>query len=430
MRRSCFFRSGFALSLVCMLAAACHRGPTPEAETVASPAVTLRPSRVLTSLPGSRGVVLGEVRRVARIDRHGYRAALEVIQPLSGPFAAEEVLELGWEELATGRAPRLQVGRRFLVVVEPLPRTTLWLNRVPAALRTDHFVAIAGAGEALLPEPAEPTVKAVVTYLTEPNRETPEGEAAALLRLVGSRAESGLLLEAIHLLREQADFIPREQGETTGILAGILRDTAQSPLIRIELLHLVEARRWQALKGVVEELLPSPGDLGLAALQARIALDPTLPKEAMTGLLRSFDPVRRAIGIRAFAASEESGSTELEALWGEERDESVRQAILETLARQRGRNAVPFLLKALGDESPTIRVASGTELAQLGPEIVPALLQGATTGSFLEVQGVILALDRLGSPGAAALQKLAVEHADERVRTLAQMALGRMPGDH
>jgi HEAT repeat protein len=107
----------------------------------------------------------------------------------------------------------------------------------------------------------------------------------------------------------------------------------------------------------------------------------------------------------------------------------VRVAALERLARLEGRAALEPLLDAFDDEDAAVRRAAALHAAAFGPEVVPRLREIATGRPWPAPESAVLALRFANeAESRAALAQLAEEHPDERVRSLAALALGRDVG--
>jgi HEAT repeat protein len=150
-----------------------------------------------------------------------------------------------------------------------------------------------------------------------------------------------------------------------------------------------------------------------------------LPGEREGALLAS-----PSAAVRAAAASVAGPAqvTRLADLLRRDPAPSVRLAALRRLARLEGPAALESLLDAFDDADPAVRNEAALHAAAFGPEVVPRL-QDVAGWPWPASQSAVLGLSHSNNDAArAVLAKLAEEHPDERVRTLAQIALGRSIG--
>jgi HEAT repeat protein len=107
----------------------------------------------------------------------------------------------------------------------------------------------------------------------------------------------------------------------------------------------------------------------------------------------------------------------------------VRVAALKRLARLEGPASLDALLDAFDDEDGAVRKEAAEHTAAFGPDVVPRLRDAATRWPWPASQTAVLALRTANCPESrTALVELADQHEDERVRTLAALALGRAIG--
>jgi HEAT repeat protein len=108
---------------------------------------------------------------------------------------------------------------------------------------------------------------------------------------------------------------------------------------------------------------------------------------------------------------------------------AVRAAAAIALADTHTAWGLDAALPALADSDPQVRSAAAQALAALGANAVPTLDRVARTRPA-EARGAITALSLAGPTGLAAVRRLAVELADERLRDFARLALGEGPHAH
>jgi HEAT repeat protein len=113
--------------------------------------------------------------------------------------------------------------------------------------------------------------------------------------------------------------------------------------------------------------------------------------------------------------------------------DEVRAAAAEALAQRADPAAADDLVTALRDPAPDVRVAAMQGLADIGAGALPALRREIWEGDPSRPEGTpsaVLALALAGPDGVAELQRVAHEHPSEKVRRLAEIALGRLPEKH
>jgi len=108
-------------------------------------------------------------------------------------------------------------------------------------------------------------------------------------------------------------------------------------------------------------------------------------------------------------------------------DPAVRSAARKALV-QRGKAAVPVLIRALRSESELARESAATALGEIGPdakEAVPALIQGLKDASFWVRGSAAMALGKIGAKEAvpALIQALKEKDESDWVRDAAATAL-------
>ncbi len=372
-------------------------------------------------------VAIGSVSGVRRLDRHGYAAMFAVEQALGGTCSRDSRLQLGWEELATGRASRFADGDRLLVALDTIPRLSLWYERFAAELKRGPVFTPAANGDAFL-----------VLSSTSDSRETAEGvrdyrrnheagddaaQLAALTRIVGA-TEPRLALAAVARLEAIAGTrhdLPTSVSESLG---AIVRDPTRSPALRAALLGVIERSRWAALREPVAAIAVPETDVFAASLRALAALDGGLPQDRVVRLFEHSDPA-----VRAVAAENAQDADRLDRLPSLLRDDPsarVRSAAAGALVRRRGLDAFASVRPAFADPAPEVRVALADAFAAVGAAAVASLEELFREGTFEEARGAALALDHIGAAGRAALERMAHTAVDERKRNLAAIALGRL----
>lgn len=380
----------------------------------------------LAAAESAAEVVVGRVRAPARLDLHGWRAEVVVERALRGVREPGAVVAIGWEELSTKRPPRFADGARVALALEPLPPGSLWSGRFP---RRDA-VAVAARGEAFVREPTDAALEPLAVWLALPasEREGPRGVAA--LAALAARGEEPLARAALARLDRVGGLAERVAGPAAESLAALLADRGRPLALRREAFGLTGRRGLRALEPALEELASTPSEVQGPALDALARLRGGLAPERTADLLRADDPAVRAAAVRRG----EVAPAALTSLLSRDPDADVRAAAAEALAERTDPAAAEPLVRALGDDASPVRAAAMRALAGLGPEAALPALRREIWDELAREPGrsssAVLTLALLGSEGVAELQRIAHEHPSERVRRVAELALGRLPEDH
>jgi HEAT repeat protein len=375
-------------------------------------------------------VVIGRVRAPERIDLQGWRAALVVERSLRGGRAAGDELAIAWEELAPKRPPRFVDGGRVVVALEPLPPGSLWSQRFPKR----DALAVAARGEAFLRDPEAGTLDPLAAWLSlaPEARETAPGiEALAELARTGEpRVAASALqrLDGVSLLAERV--FGSEAAVKT--LAALLADPARPPELRRQALDLAARRALRPLEPAIEAQAAQASDVQGAAVDALARLRGGLPASRAAELLRSPDPAVRAAVARR--AGDGLKPEKLRALLASDPAGEVRGAAAEALAAREGVAAMDPLVAALRESDPAVRGGAMRGLAGLGAAALPGLRreiwETSATAPPNRLAGALFTLAMIEPDGVAELQRIAHEHPSERIRKLAELALGRIRDKH
>jgi hypothetical protein len=383
--------------------------------------------RLLEAAEQAPATLVGEIRAPEQLDRHGWTALLAVELSLSGPAAAGRELRIAWEELAESRAPRFAAGERVLLSLEPLPGASLWRERFPEAARRREVSAVAMAGDAFLRRPAGRDVTLLQHYLAlAPAARAGAPGAARLVDLV-AEAESALAADALRRLDAHAQLDAELGAENAARLAGALLRPGADEGFRSALAELIGRRQLASARPTLLELARRDPPPPPAVFEALALLDGELAPELAARLLAAAPPEQRRVAAR-HASGPGAGAT-LERLLRADPAPEVREAAVERLADLRGEAALDALSRALSDSAPAVRGSAARRLALLGtPGVTP--LQSAAEGSDLEAaSAAVVGLGLSSAPEARdALRELAAGHPDERLRKLAELALGRPLG--
>lgn len=383
---------------------------------------------LLPAAEGAVAVVEGRIAAPEQLDRHGWRAALVVERTLAGPPAPGEALVIAWEELGSRRPARFAEGGRVLVALEPLPPGSLWTKRFP--LR--DALAIAARGEAFLRDPDPATLDALEAWLRLPGaeRDAPVGvEALARLAAAG---EPRVAAAALARLDRTPELAERAGDRATEALARLVTDGGRPLELRQAAIALVGRRSIASLAPTLEAITATPSPLRGPALDALGQLRGGLAADRVAELLGDQDPAVRAAAVRR--AGPEIGAARLRSLLRSDPAGEVRAAAATALAANEASDASDDLVWALRDEAPPVRQAAMQAFAGLGVSAIPALRREIWEAAPSETSGAtasaVLTLGLLGPEGATELQRIVHEHPSQKVRQLAELALGRLPDRH
>lgn len=362
--------------------------------------------------------VVGVIRTPTAVDRHGYEARLHVERVLTGTFETGSLHRIAWEELARGRPARFRDGERVLVALEPLPRTTLWRARFPDG----EGYAVADRGEAFLRNPDAESVEALAAFLALAGSLREREPGVEVLARIAARGEPSIAATAIERLRAISELDTRLSEPAVAELEALLADDDRPESLRRALLALAADRSLAALRPAVITL-DRPGEpLRAAALDALAAIDGGLEPARIEALLEADDPTLRAAGVRHAAAPRFATAV---ARLASDPDPRVRAAAVARLLADRRENAIDLVSPALFDTDPTVREAAVRGLGALGAASVPALERIALAQPSPGAAAPLASLTLAGPKGRSALERIAVEHSDEKTRALARTFLGR-----
>jgi hypothetical protein len=409
---------GVAFALACVIAGAVAAQTAPAGLPPAAGGRDL-----VEALEAAPLAVVGTIESQRSLDARGWRAQLVVETVLSGTAPPLPRLDIAWEELVAARPPRFAAGDHVLVALEPLAPGSLWRQRVPDLADLARFLAIAQRSEAFLREPPAGSVLLLQHYLALPRelRASPAGQR----HLVALVDEAPLSL-AISAARRLAML---ERGNAVGapeatLVLHALARGGNEPDLGPSLLSWIERTQPVGLVPALDAALAASAPPPIF-VRARGRLGDGLPAERARVLLASPSPELRA------AAADVAGPAEakrLAVLARDDRAPEVRSAALRRLVRVDASAALAPLLDACSDGDSAVRAAAAQQLTAFGPEVVPRLAPVAER-PWPAPECAVAALARIGGDEArAALERLAAEHGDERVRTLAEVALGRPIG--
>jgi HEAT repeat protein len=328
--------------------------------------------------------------------------------------------------LAKGRAQRFAPGDLLLVAIEPLPPGSLWDERFPGARAGGGVVAVAARGDAYLRHPTQADVDLLATYLALPAEQRDKTAGVTALSRAIAEASPGLAVSALARLESVGDIEARLDAESVRWLEQSMLDRERPAALRRDLVRIAGDRKIAKLRRALERLAEPDGDLQPQALAAVAVLAGGFERRRLDELLASPAPELRAVGAR-FARSPELRAR-LAGLVAEDPSPPVRAAAATSLLSVAGLEAFKEVVPALADTEPSVRLAAVEAVRGLGEEAVLPLAELVRGGTVEEATGAVLALDQIGGAGKAVLLETATQHPDERIRHLAQLALGRMPG--
>jgi HEAT repeats len=364
---------------------------------------------------------VGVIEDRRALDATGWRASLAVESVLTGG-AAPERLVIAWEELASSRPPRFANGDRVLLALEPLAGGSLWRKRFPEPTALLAARTPAQRGTAFLRQPSQGSLSLLQHYLLLPAelRGGPAGQRH--LTALAADAERALAVSAARRLTELSGEGTLGAEDAAVALRALARGESDAELAGWLLLW-VEREQPVGLAPALDAALEAPAGAPAIFVQARGLLGDGLPAERERVLLASPSAPRRA------AAAGVAGPAQVDRLADLVRRDpapEVRVAALRRLARLEGPASLDTLLDAFDDADGSVRSQAALHAAAFGPEAVPRVQAVASGWPWPASQTAVIALRHSNSAESrAALEELAAEHPDERVRAIAALALGR-----
>ena len=380
-------------------------------------------SALLPAAETARATVAGRVADVKRLDRAGYAATIQVDRVLSGAVQPGQSLRIGWEELFPARPPRLADGQRVVLALDDLPQTSLWRQRFPDG---DSVFAIAAHGDAWLVDPRAGDLDLLAAY-AELGARPPSAARATALSRIAAGATPVLADAAVARLESLPDA---HSGLDAAAVERLMRTAAdaQKPLpLRRDIVALAGHARLSAATGVLESLAQPGAPLEAAALTALAEIRGGLPSTQVEALLERKDAAVRAVGARF--ATGALAERLLPSLARQDPSPLVRAAAAAALAETHTLWGVDGAIPALADSDPLVRSTAARALGALGNSVVATLDTVARTQPAA-ARGAITALTLAGPTGVAAVRRMTTDHADERLRDFARLALGEGPPAH
>jgi hypothetical protein len=379
---------------------------------------------LLEALEAAPLAVVGTIEGRSALDARGWRATVAVESALVGSAEPGQRVVIAWEELAGSRPPRFANGDRVLLALEPLVAGSLWRKRFQDPREIPSASGVAQRGAAFLRTPAPGSVSILQHYLLLPAdlRSGPAGQRHLLA--LAADAQRPLAVSAARRLAALTSGAPLGGDDAPLVLRALARAESDAELAT-SLLSWIERRQPLGLVPALDAALAARAGAPATFVRARGLLGEGLPGERERALLAS-----PSADLRAAAASVASpaAASRLADLLRRDPASEVRLAALRRLARLEGPAALESLLDAFDDADPAVRNEAALHAAAFGPEVVPRL-QDAAGWPWPAPQSAVLGLSHSNNDAArAVLAKLAEEHPDVRVRTLAEIALGRSIG--
>jgi HEAT repeat protein len=367
---------------------------------------------------------VGTIEERSALDSRGWRATLAVESGLVGGAEPGQRVVIAWEELASSRPPRFANGDRVLLALEPLVAGSLWRKRFPDPKQLSSVHGVAQRGAAFLRVPAAGSVSILQHYLLLPAdlRAGPPGQRH--LVALAADAQRPLALSAARRLANLTSGATLGAEEATLVLRALARADSDAELAT-SLLTWIERRQPVGIVPSLDAALAAQAGAPATFVRARGLLGEGLSGEREGALLASQSPALRAA---AASVAGPAAAPRLAELLRRDPAPEVRLAALKRLARLEGPAALEPLLDAFDDADAAVRNDAALHVAAFGPEAVPRL-QDAARWPWPASQSAVLGLSQSNTEQSrVALAKLAEEHPDERVRTLAAVALGRSIG--
>ena len=378
---------------------------------------------LIEALEGSPLGVVGVVEEPRALDAKSWRASVAVDTALGGGVPAGQRVVIAWEELVASRPPRFTAGERVLVALEPLVAGSLWRQRFADPRELARVYGIADRGTAFLRTPSAESVSLLEHFLLLPHdvRDGPTGQRH--LAALAADAERPLALSAARRLATTSGG--SFGAEEAALLLRALARAERDPELATSLLGWIERGQPEGLAPALDAALADPERAPASFVRARGRLGTGLPAELERRALASPSAALRA------AAAEVAGPAQagrLAHLLREDKVPAVRLAALGRVGRLDAAGNLDALLAAFSDGDPAVRSAAALQVAALGPEVVPRL-RDASHWPWPGSESAVIALQHTsGEEARAALVSLSEEHPDERVRTLARLAIGRPLG--
>jgi HEAT repeat protein len=248
---------------------------------------------------------------------------------------------------------------------------------------------------------------------------------AYLASLVGAAPES-LAINVLESLDRRSGIAPKLTEGSVSALVKAAVDTSRPDSVRRGVLLLIGRARIRRARAGITPLTQPGNEFRADALDTIGKLEGGLSVDLVARMLIDEDGNVRAVAVR-YLRTEDATET-LVRLATTDPAPRVRIVAVRRLLDEHGKDVLDDIATGLGDEDATVRMVVARNIAKLGDDVVPKLEALADSGSEREAEGVVLAFSIMGGDAGKALVRLHREHKSEKIRTLAGLALGYLPG--
>jgi hypothetical protein len=376
----------------------------------------------LDAAEGAAHVAVGVVREPAALDRHGFAASFQVERALSGGAAPGAALRIAWEQFDPSRPVRFAGGARWLLALDAFPGGSLWLERIPDALRGAPVFVVAARSSAALPDPDTASLEVLGAWLALDAEGRRGAAGARALAALVERGSAPLASGAAARLDRLPDLRALATGETAAALGRALADPARPVELRRAIAELAARRRLDALRPALETVAAAESPVRADAITALARLDGGIGAERAQALLADTDPRVRAAAVRSTPGLDPA---ELARLARSDRAPEVRAAAVGALADRSDPRGPEAAAAALADPDLEVRREALRAIMLHGEASAPVLRERAFAGSDEAAAAATAALGLTGEAGRGALEEIAARHPDEKIRKAAHFALTR-----
>ena len=246
--------------------------------------------RLIEALEAAPAAVVAVVAEPRQVDAHGYAARLSVESALAGRVPAGAELRIGWEELATSRAPRFADGERVLLALEPLPGDSIWATRFPDPVLRSRVFGVSMRGDAFLRAPSPRAVERLEHYLKLAARDREGASGVALLAELAADTEPPLAVGAAERLARNSGLESTLDPAAAALVVRALQRTDAGPALSAALLEMIARERPPALRAPLEALASREPLAPAVVFEALAALDSGVAPARTARLLRGASP--------------------------------------------------------------------------------------------------------------------------------------------
>jgi HEAT repeat protein len=231
-----------------------------------------------------------------------------------------------------------------------------------------------------------------------------------------------VLLLAAFWYREKAVILAAYLGilhvAVSSAMAGVLDTAALTRALLFVVVALVAGYLMRRLEG---DSRPAAEYLGSRALRLRWPL---------SALARNIHGFRTDLGgVAALRRMQDAGDVTGLVATLDHRDPDLRYAAAEALAGMKATDAIPPLVRALGDPHQGVRWKAAEALGRMGVDALPAVAAALESPDADVRWRAAVVLGDIGGAGATKALILALRDDDRYVRSRAEQALGRLGPD-